>query len=150
MRSLFPFALTEHKISSDVGNKIAHAYQAPTGEVHLDASEHWTDSSFEGMNLEAIATHEIGTKSQKVVLTSTSKILQLWSSWPFLETFDIVGHVLGLHHSKVKDSIMQPSFQGYKKNLKLSSNDVWNVQKLYGKLVAARVHQWLSDVKVIS
>ena len=53
-------SVTEHKFEAGYGNKIAHAYQAPVGEIHLDASDQWTDRTHEGMNLEAIATHEIG------------------------------------------------------------------------------------------
>ena len=40
--------------------------------------------------------------------------------------------MLGLHHSRVADSVMLPYFQGYKKDFKLSSSDIYDVQQLHG------------------
>jgi hypothetical protein len=43
-----------------------------------------------------------------------------------------LGHSLGLDHSRVRGSIMFPSYGGYQPNLKLHTDDIRGVQALYG------------------
>ena len=43
-----------------------------------------------------------------------------------------LGHSLGLDHSRVRGSIMFPSYGGYQHNLKLHEDDIRGVQALYG------------------
>ena len=43
-----------------------------------------------------------------------------------------LGHSLGLDHSRVRGSIMFPSYGGYQPNLKLHEDDIRGVQALYG------------------
>lgn len=42
------------------GNVLAHAFQPEDGRIHLDDDENWTSSTRSGVNLLAIALHEIG------------------------------------------------------------------------------------------
>ena len=42
------------------GNVLAHAFQPEDGRIHFDDDENWTSSSRSGVNLLAIALHEIG------------------------------------------------------------------------------------------
>ncbi|XP_072032759.1 stromelysin-1-like [Amphiura filiformis] len=43
-----------------------------------------------------------------------------------------IGHVLGLSHTNVKDSIMWPYHKGFVPGLELSEHDIMNVQKIHG------------------
>ncbi|VDP00079.1 unnamed protein product [Soboliphyme baturini] len=42
------------------------------------------------------------------------------------------GHSLGMGHSKVRESLMFPYYTGYMENFKLSSDDIYGIQRLYG------------------
>lgn len=45
-----------------------------------------------------------------------------------------MGHVLGLEHdTKNKDAVMYPYYKAYVPNMKLHANDVYRIQKQYGK-----------------
>jgi len=43
-----------------------------------------------------------------------------------------IGHSLGLHHSNVPDSIMNPYYNGYRQNIFLHSDDIEAIRSLYG------------------
>ena len=45
-----------------------------------------------------------------------------------------IGHALGLDHSRVRGTVMWPSFLGYRPNLQLHWDDVAGIRTLYGKL----------------
>ncbi|KAK3727483.1 hypothetical protein QZH41_006424 [Actinostola sp. cb2023] len=50
--------------------------------------------------------------------------------WVALHEF---GHSLGLDHSSVRGSIMFPWYQGYRKDIKLTADDIMGIQAIYGK-----------------
>jgi len=56
--------------------------------------------------------------------------------WVALHEF---GHSLGLDHSNVQGSIMFPWYQGYKKTIKLTEDDIFGIQGIYGKLLSNRL-----------
>lgn len=45
-----------------------------------------------------------------------------------------IGHALGLDHSRVRGTVMWPSFLGYRPNLQLHWDDVAGIRRLYGML----------------
>jgi len=88
----------------DGPNKVlAHAYFPPTGRIHFDESETWTVNKRNGINLLWVATHEMG-------------------------------HIMGLEHDTVnRAAIMYPYYRAYDPNMRLHSNDIARIQRLYGK-----------------
>jgi hypothetical protein len=60
--------------------------------------------------------------------TGTRKGVNL--DWVALHEF---GHSLGLDHSTVGGSVMYPWYQGFKKNIQLTPDDLMGIQALYGK-----------------
>ena len=50
----------------------------------------------------------------------------------FSVTVHELGHSLGLMHSNIPDAIMFPYYRGYSKSIKLHSDDISAIRKLYG------------------
>ncbi|KAJ6374575.1 hypothetical protein OIU78_030141 [Salix suchowensis] len=87
---------------------LAHAFSPPNGRLHLDGDENW------------VVTGDIRTST----LTSAVD----------LESVAVheIGHLLGLGHSSVEESIMYPSISSRTKKVELASDDVEGIQTLYG------------------
>lgn len=108
-----------------VGNTLAHAFYPPTcggryaGICHFDEDEVW-------------ALNSVGTNRD-------------------LETVALheIGHLLGLTHSNIPDSVMFPTYSGKKHSL--SEYDIAGIQSLYGRpgpALRVTTHlQGIGDVK---
>ena len=46
-----------------------------------------------------------------------------------------IGHALGLDHSRVRGTVMWPSYIRYRPNLQLHSDDIAGIRRLYGRLI---------------
>ncbi|CAF0923697.1 unnamed protein product [Rotaria sordida] len=89
------------------GSVLAHAFYPEEhlgGDVHYDEDEDWT----------AYREHEYG-------------LMDLFSV-----TVHELGHSLGLMHSNIPDAIMFPYYRGYSKSIKLHSDDIAAIRRLYG------------------
>ncbi|OWM64797.1 hypothetical protein CDL15_Pgr028514 [Punica granatum] len=86
---------------------LVHAFPYPSGELHLDAEENWA----------------VNFKTNRAPLKAFD-----------LESVAIheIGHVLGLGHSSLKESIMYPITPAATKKVDLSIDDVEGIQSLYG------------------
>ncbi|XP_004297678.1 PREDICTED: metalloendoproteinase 1-like [Fragaria vesca subsp. vesca] len=87
---------------------LAHAFSPPSGLFHLDGDENW------------VIGGDISTS------TVTSAI--------DLESVAVheIGHLLGLGHSSVEESIMYPTITSKTKKVDLANDDVEGIQSLYG------------------
>ncbi|KAL1809252.1 metalloendoproteinase 1-MMP [Daucus carota subsp. sativus] len=85
---------------------LAHAFSPEIGKFHLDAAETWAV--------------DFGAEESRVAIDLESVV-----------THEI-GHVLGLAHSSVRDSIMYPSLKPRHKKVDLKLDDIRGVQALYG------------------
>ncbi|OVA16246.1 Peptidase M10 [Macleaya cordata] len=87
---------------------LAHAFSPPNGRFHLDGDENW------------VAEGDVSTSSL--------------SSAVDLESVAVheIGHLLGLGHSSVEESIMYPTISSRRKKVDLASDDIEGVQMLYG------------------
>ncbi|XP_074324658.1 metalloendoproteinase 4-MMP-like [Apium graveolens] len=85
---------------------LAHAFSPENGKFHLDAAETWAV--------------DFGTEESGDAIDLESVV-----------THEI-GHVLGLAHSSVKESIMYPSLKPRHKKVDLKIDDIKGVQALYG------------------
>ncbi|KAL2892501.1 Metalloendoproteinase 4-MMP [Bienertia sinuspersici] len=85
---------------------LAHAFSPQNGRFHLDAAETWT-VDFE-------------KEKSRVAVDLESVALHE------------IGHLLGLAHSNVKQSVMYPSLKPREKKLMLKFDDIEGVQHLYG------------------
>lgn len=87
---------------------LAHAFSPPSGHFHLDGDESW------------VVSGDISTSS------STSAI--------DLESVAVheIGHLLGLGHSSVEDSIMYPTISSRTRKVELVTDDIQGIQELYG------------------
>ncbi|CAK7336796.1 unnamed protein product [Dovyalis caffra] len=87
---------------------LAHAFSPPSGRLHLDGDENW------------VVAGDVRTSS----LTSAVD----------LESVAVheIGHLLGLGHSSVEESIMYPSITSRIKKVELASDDIEGIQTLYG------------------
>ena len=85
---------------------LAHAFSPEIGKFHLDAAETWAV--------------DFGTEESREAIDLESVV-----------THEI-GHVLGLAHSSVRDSIMYPSLKPRHKKVDLKLDDIRGVQALYG------------------
>ncbi|CAO2826366.1 unnamed protein product [Amaranthus hypochondriacus] len=85
---------------------LAHAFSPENGRFHLDAAERWTI--------------DFDKEDSSVAIDLESVALHE------------IGHLLGLAHSNVKESVMYPSLKPREKKLNLKFDDIKGVQYLYG------------------
>ncbi|KAL9338177.1 hypothetical protein Peur_069946 [Populus x canadensis] len=87
---------------------LAHAFSPQNGRLHLDGDEHW------------VVTGDVRTST----LTSAVD----------LESVAVheIGHLLGLGHSSVEESIMYPSISSRTRKVELATDDIEGIQTLYG------------------
>ncbi|CAA2996689.1 metalloendoproteinase 2-MMP-like [Olea europaea var. sylvestris] len=87
---------------------LAHAFSPPVGRFHLDGDENWvTDGNFNS-----------GSPVSAVDLESV--------------VVHEIGHLLGLGHSSVEESIMYPTISSGTRKVELANDDITGVQELYG------------------
>ena len=53
------------------------------------------------------------------------------------------GHSVGLSHSSVQGAIMYPYYQNMGNNLTLSSDDIYGIQAIYGKLATKKKFKFI-------
>lgn len=87
---------------------LAHAFSPPNGRFHLDGEEDW------------VVTGDV-TKS------SVSTAVDLESV-----AVHEIGHLLGLGHSSVEESIMFPTITSRTRKVELATDDIQGIQVLYG------------------
>ena len=85
---------------------LAHAFAPESGRFHLDAAETWAV--------------DFKREESKAAIDLESVALHE------------IGHLLGLSHSNVKESVMYPSLKPREKKLNLKFDDIEGVQYLYG------------------
>ena len=85
---------------------LAHAFSPDSGRFHLDAAETWAV--------------DFKREESKVAVDLESVALHE------------IGHLLGLSHSNIKESVMYPSLKPREKKLNLKFDDIEGVQYLYG------------------
>ncbi|KAI4382573.1 hypothetical protein MLD38_008523 [Melastoma candidum] len=88
---------------------LAHAFSPPNGLFHLDGAENW------------VVGGDVTTAS------SDSDAIDLESV-----AVHEIGHLLGLGHSSVEESIMYPTISSRTRKVQLTSDDVSGIQVLYG------------------
>ncbi|KAG8072341.1 hypothetical protein GUJ93_ZPchr0006g42060 [Zizania palustris] len=88
---------------------LAHAFSPTNGRFHLDAAEAW------------VADGDVSR------LSSVGSAVDLESV-----AVHEIGHLLGLGHSSVPDSIMYPTIRTGTRKVNLESDDVLGIQSLYG------------------
>ncbi|KAF3654742.1 putative metalloendoproteinase 1-like [Capsicum annuum] len=91
---------------------LAHAFSPPAGNFHLDGDENWVID---------------GTPVNEGKFFSILSAVDLESV-----AVHEIGHLLGLGHSSVEDSIMYPSLESGTRRVELANDDILGVQELYG------------------
>lgn len=86
---------------------LAHAFSPPSGHFHLDGDESWVVSG----DLRSAPVAAIDLESVAV---------------------HEIGHLLGLGHSSVEESIMFPTITSRTRKVDLAVDDVTGIQELYG------------------
>ncbi|KAM3282291.1 metalloendoproteinase 3-MMP [Capsicum chacoense] len=91
---------------------LAHAFSPPAGHFHLDGDENWVID---------------GVPIDDGNFFSTLSAVDLESV-----AVHEIGHLLGLGHSSVEDSIMYPTLGAGTRRVELANDDILGVQELYG------------------
>ncbi|GMN41695.1 hypothetical protein TIFTF001_010928 [Ficus carica] len=87
---------------------LAHAFSPTSGRFHLDGDENWVVSG-------------------DITTSSISSAIDLESV-----AVHEIGHLLGLGHSSVEESIMYPTISSRTRKVELASDDILGIQELYG------------------
>lgn len=87
---------------------LAHAFSPTNGRFHLDGDENWviTSDSTTSISMSAIDLESVAVHE--------------------------IGHLLGLGHSSVEESIMYPSIASGSRKVELANDDIQGIQSLYG------------------
>ncbi|KAL9372902.1 hypothetical protein Peur_035146 [Populus x canadensis] len=87
---------------------LAHSFSPPSGQFHLDGDENW------------VVTGDVRTSSLTTAVDLESVAVHE------------IGHLLGLGHSSVEESIMYPTISSRTKKVELADDDIQGIQVLYG------------------
>ncbi|KAJ8436331.1 hypothetical protein Cgig2_005255 [Carnegiea gigantea] len=98
---------------------LAHAFSPESGKLHLDGAETWAVDFRKERSRVAVDLESVVTHE--------------------------IGHVLGLAHSTVKDSIMYPNLSPRTKKVNLRIDDVEGIQALYGSNPNFELNSLLSE-----
>ncbi|CAK9193801.1 unnamed protein product [Sphagnum troendelagicum] len=85
---------------------LAHAFSPEDGRVHFDAAEFWSSDISRDQAPQALDLQSVAVHE--------------------------IGHVMGLAHSPIRESIMFPNIAPHRIKRKLSKDDIQGVKQLYG------------------
>lgn len=86
---------------------LAHAFSPPSGHFHLDGDESW------------VVTGDLRSAPVAAIDLESVAVHE-------------IGHLLGLGHSSVEESIMFPTITSRTRKVDLAADDVTGIQELYG------------------
>ncbi|GAA0166962.1 metalloprotease [Lithospermum erythrorhizon] len=89
---------------------LAHAFSPPGGKFHLDGDENWVVNG-DFVNASSSMVSAVDLESVAV---------------------HEIGHLLGLGHSSVEESIMYPTLSSSTRKVELDEDDIEGIQSLYG------------------